>query len=85
LLGVFFLTVGALGLARLPDVLSRLQGASKAVSVGMGFLMLGQLLQSMSLFAVLKLLFVWGLLQVTCSTLGQLVVGRRSLEGQHRR
>src|SRR6218665_644192 len=77
-LGAFFLAVGALGLMRFPDALSRLQGVFKATSLGVGCLMVGLLLRAGSVFIWLKLLFVWGLFLVCLGYLGQLV-GRSAL------
>ncbi|ATB28769.1 cation:proton antiporter [Melittangium boletus] len=83
-LGAFFLAVGAVGLVRFPDVLSRLQGVLKAASLGTGCLMAGLLLRAHSVFTLLKLLFVWGLFLVCLGYLGQLV-GRSALLAARRR
>jgi multicomponent Na+:H+ antiporter subunit G len=82
--GAFFLAVAALGLVRFPDALSRLQGVSKATALGVGCWMLGLLLRASSVFTVLKLLFVWGLVLVWFGYLGQLV-GRLALIAARRR
>lgn len=50
LAGAFFLTVGALGLAILPDTMRRLHGPTKATTLGIGAL----LIASMVDFAGLK-------------------------------
>ena len=45
-LGVFFDLVGALGLLRLPDVYNRLQAATKCVTLGTLFILIGVLVHS---------------------------------------
>ena len=72
-LGAFFFIVGAVGLMRFPDALSRLHAVSKAASMGLGLTVLGLLVRSDTVFTALKLLFVWGLVLVVSSTGGQLV------------
>lgn len=50
LVGAFFLLVGALGLARLPDMMRRLHGPTKATTLGIGAL----LIASMVYFAAVR-------------------------------
>ncbi|MFG1302389.1 Na+/H+ antiporter subunit G [Xanthobacter sp. V3C-3] len=50
LIGAFFLFVGALGLARLPDMMRRLHGPTKATTLGIGAL----LIASMIYFAAVR-------------------------------
>lgn len=83
-LGVFFFAVGAVGLVRFPDALSRLHVVSKAASAGMGLTVLGLLLHAGSVFLALKLLFVWGLVLVASATGGQLA-GRSAVRNERRR
>jgi multicomponent Na+:H+ antiporter subunit G len=83
-LGVGFFAVGAVGLARFPDALSRLHVVSKAAFAGLGLLVLGLLLRTNSLFAALKLLFIWGLVLMTSAIGGQLV-GRSVVRDERRR
>ena len=45
LVGSFFLLVGSYGLARLPDLMTRLHGPSKASTLGVGCLLLASMLQ----------------------------------------
>jgi len=61
-----------------------LQGVFKAVSLGMGCMMVGLLLRADSVFTLLKLLFVWGLFGVCLGDVGQLV-GRSALLAARRR
>ncbi|PTL81239.1 monovalent cation/H(+) antiporter subunit G [Vitiosangium sp. GDMCC 1.1324] len=83
-LGAFFFAVGALGLVRFPDALSRLHVMSKAACTGLGLTVLGLLIRVGSVLTALKLLFVWGLVLVASATGGQLV-GRRVVRGARRR
>ncbi len=48
LIGAFFLLVGSLGLAKLPDLMRRLHGPTKATTLGVG----AMLIASMLYFAV---------------------------------
>ncbi len=76
--------MGALGLVRFPDALSRLNAVSKAACAGLGFTVLGLLLRADSVFAALKLLFIWGIVLVACATSVQLV-GRSAVREERRR
>lgn len=80
-LGAGFLTLGAVGLVRLPDTFSRLQAVFKTAFLGMSCLLLGLLPRVGSLFAGIKLGFVWGLFLVSFVHLSQLV-GRRALRAE---
>jgi multicomponent K+:H+ antiporter subunit G len=50
LIGAFFLFVGSLGLAKLPDLMRRLHGPTKATTLGIG----AMLIASMTYFAIEK-------------------------------
>jgi multicomponent Na+:H+ antiporter subunit G len=80
-LGAGFLVLGAVGLVRLPDTFSRLQAVFKTTFLGLSCLLLGLLPRAGSLFAGLKLVFVWGLFLVSLVHLGQWV-GRRALRAE---
>ena len=59
--GSFFTVVGALGLVRMPEVFSRMHAASVMDTLGVGFLILGMMLQAGLGLVTLKLLFILGL------------------------
>ncbi len=59
--GSFFTLVGALGLLRMPDVFTRMHAASVTETLGVGFLVLGMLLQTGFSLVALKLLMLLGL------------------------
>lgn len=61
LLGSFFTIVGAIGLVRLPELFTRMHGASVTDTLGAGFLILGMLLQAGFSLVSLKLLFILAL------------------------
>ena len=83
-LGACFFAVGAVGLVRFPDALSRLHAVSKAASVGMGFTVMGLLPRAGSVVLALKLLFFWALVWVASATVGQLVA-RSAVRNERRR
>jgi multicomponent Na+:H+ antiporter subunit G len=83
-LGAFFFVVGALGLVRFPDALSRLHAVSKAASAGLGLTVLGLLLRADSIFSALKLVFVWAIVLVASAT-GSQLLGRSAVHAERRR
>jgi len=56
--GSFFVLVGVIGLLRLPDIYTRLHGASVTDTAGALFLILGMMLQSGWTLVTLKLLII---------------------------
>lgn len=59
IVGAFFLVVGALGLARLPGMMGRLHGPTKATTLGIGSLLIASMIHFTSLtgrFSVHELL-----------------------------
>ena len=64
LLGAAFALIGSIGLARLPDIFTRLHGPTKATTLGVGSILLGSILyfsarQGLSLHEVLVTLFLF--------------------------
>jgi multicomponent K+:H+ antiporter subunit G len=64
LLGAAFALIGSIGLARLPDIFTRLHGPTKATTLGVGSILLGSILyfsarQGLSLHEVLVSLFLF--------------------------
>ncbi|MCA0305577.1 MAG: monovalent cation/H(+) antiporter subunit G [Proteobacteria bacterium] len=72
-LGAFFFLAGTVGLLRFPDSLSRLHALTKADNLGLGLIVLGLLPQATSLLGVLKLVAIWGLVQLSGATVAQVV------------
>lgn len=58
LLGSFFTVTGALGLVRMPDIFTRMHALSVIDTAGVGFLVLGMMLQTGFNLVTLKLLFI---------------------------
>jgi multicomponent Na+:H+ antiporter subunit G len=71
--GAFFFLAGTVGLLRFPDSLSRLHALTKADNLGLGFVVLGLLLQAEGLFETLKLVGVWLLTLLAGATVTQLI------------
>ena len=71
--GAFFFLAGTVGLLRFPDALSRLHALTKADNLGLGLVVLGLLPQADSLLGVLKLVAIWGLVQLSGATVAQVV------------
>ncbi len=71
--GALFFLAGTVGLLRLPDSLSRLHALTKADNLGLGLIVLGLLPQAGSFLAALKLVAVWGLVQLSGVTVAQVV------------
>ena len=64
LLGSAFALIGSIGLARLPDIFTRLHGPTKATTLGVGSILLGSMLyfsvhQGLSLHELLITLFLF--------------------------
>jgi len=58
LIGSLFIVVGGIGFIRLPDVYTRIHGASVIDTAGAGFLILGMMLQAGFSLVTVKLLFI---------------------------
>ena len=71
--GAFFFFAGTIGLLRFPDTLTRLHALTKADNLGLGFVVLGLLLQAASLRDDLKLVTVWFLVLLAGATVSQLI------------
>lgn len=83
-LGLVFFAAGTVGLIRFPDSLSRLHALTKADNLGLGFIVLGLLPQSASLFDALKLVLVWLLVQFAGATGAQMVARALRREEERR-
>ena len=64
LLGAGFVLIGSVGLARLPDIFTRLHGPTKATTLGVGSILLGSIVyfsvrQGLSLHEILVTLFLF--------------------------
>jgi multicomponent K+:H+ antiporter subunit G len=59
LIGAAFLLVGAIGLARLPDIFMRLHGPTKATTLGIGALVVASVVHSGTLAPLVVMLFLF--------------------------
>lgn len=71
--GVFFITMGTLGLVRLGDLHSRIHAVAKADTLGLGLVVLALLPHAGSAGAGAKMLLVWGLALVSAATIAHLL------------
>ena len=71
--GAFFFFAGTVGLLRFPDSLTRLHALTKADNLGLGFVVLGLLPRAGGLLDALRLIAIWGLLQLSGAATAQLI------------
>jgi multicomponent K+:H+ antiporter subunit G len=82
LLGAVFALLGSIGLARLPDIYTRLHGPTKATTLGIGSILLGSILyfslrQGLSLQEVLVSLFLFMTAPVSAHLIARAALQRR--------
>ncbi len=82
LLGAGFALIGSIGLARLPDVFTRLHGPTKSTTLGVGSVLLGSLLyfsmrQGLSLHELLISLFLFMTAPVSAQLIARAALQRR--------
>ncbi len=82
LIGAGFALVGSIGLARLPDIFTRLHGPTKASTLGIGTILLGSILffsvrQGLSAHEVLVTLFLFLTAPVGAHLIGRAALQRR--------
>jgi multicomponent Na+:H+ antiporter subunit G len=70
---VFFFLAGTVALLRFPDSLSRLHALTKADNLGLGLVVLGLIPRAGTPLAVLKLVVLWALVQLSSATVAQLI------------
>lgn len=72
-LGVFFFTVGTIGLLRLPDVYCRLHANTKSDTLGVGLVLFGLFLYEGFTSAGIKLIFMLIFIWITNPTAGHII------------
>jgi multicomponent Na+:H+ antiporter subunit G len=82
LVGAAFFIAANVGLLRFPDVYTRLHALAKVDNLGLGFLLLGLLLQAESISAALKLVLVWLLAQAASAATCFLIARRAWRNGR---
>lgn len=81
IIGAAFFLAGTIALLRFPDVYTRLHALAKADNLGLGFTVLGLLLQAPGVAAGLKLVLVWLLALAASATLSYLIARRALTRG----
>lgn len=76
MIGAAFFLAGTVGLLRFPDVYTRLHALAKVDNLGLGFTVLGLLIQAPGPVAALKLILVWLLALVASATVSYLIAQR---------
>ena len=71
--GAAFFFAGSVGLLRFPDLYSRIHALTKADNLGLGFIVLGLVIQAGSVTVALKLLLIWFLALTAAATSGYLI------------
>ena len=79
--GTLFLVAGSVGVARFPDVYSRLHALTKADSLGLGLIATGIALQSVSWWIGLKVVLIWLLALLAAATTGCLIASAARRDG----
>jgi len=82
LLGAGFALLGSIGLARLPDIYTRLHGPTKATTLGIGSILIGSILffslrQGLSLHEVLVSVFLFITAPVSAHLIARAALQRR--------
>ena len=82
LLGGAFALIGSIGLARLPDIFTRLHGPTKATTLGVGAILLGSILyfstrMGLSLHEILVSLFLFITAPVSAHLIARAAIQRR--------
>jgi multicomponent Na+:H+ antiporter subunit G len=83
IVGAAFYLAGTVGLLRFPDLHSRIHALTKADNLGLGFVVLGLLIQAGSVAIALKLLLIWLLALAAAATSGYLIASQ-SFESSER-
>ncbi|CAH1386786.1 monovalent cation/H(+) antiporter subunit G [Candidatus Nitrotoga sp. M5] len=81
IIGAAFFLAGTVGLLRFPDVYTRLHALTKADNLGLGFTVLGLVLQAPGVAAGFKLILVWLLALAASATLSFLIARRAFAKG----
>ncbi|QDG54927.1 monovalent cation/H(+) antiporter subunit G [Persicimonas caeni] len=80
-LGLVFFLAGTVGLLRFPDVYTRLHTVTKADNVGLGLIIFGLAVDAQSVWEVVELFLVWGLVMVASTTAAHLISRRALAQG----
>lgn len=76
----FFLG-GSVGLLRFPDFYTRVHALTKADNLGLGFVVVGRMVQADSLMVAAKLLLIWFLILFSSATAAYLMAKSELMKG----
>lgn len=76
LIGSVFFLAGTIGLLRFPDIYTRLHALAKVDNLGLGFTVLGLLIQAPGVLPALKLILIWLLALLASATANFLIAQR---------
>lgn len=79
MIGAAFFLAGTIGLLRFPDVYTRLHALSKVDNLGLGFTVLGLLIQAPGALVALKLILIW-LLALLASATANFLIAQRAFD-----
>lgn len=75
IIGLIFFVGGAVGILRFPDIYTRLHALTKADNIGLGFIILGLLVQIGEFGAGIKVILIWILVVFSSATVCH-IIGR---------
>lgn len=81
LVGALFFVAGTLGVLRFDSALNRLHALTKADNLGLGFILLGLILQANSWALVIKYLIIWSLVLLSAAVASHLM-GQRAYQNK---
>jgi len=81
LLGIPFFLGGSVGLLRFPDFFTRVHALTKADNLGLGFVVLGRLVQADSWTVAFKLVLIWALVLLSSATTAYLMAKSERMKG----
>lgn len=78
-IGAAFFLAGTIGLLRFPDIYTRLHALTKVDNLGLGFTVLGLVIQAPGVLAALKLILIW-LLALLASATANFLIAQRAFD-----
>ena len=82
-IGVLFFIAGSIGVLRFDSALNRLHALTKADNLGLGFILLGLIVQADSWALVIKYLMIWGLVLLSAAVVSHLM-GQRAYQAEQK-
>ena len=72
-IGIFFILIAAIGIIRMPDVLTRMSVVTKAITFGLGFILLGVIIHFNDTSALFKVVIIYIFLSLSTSTAASVI------------